>query len=364
MSKPGLQPIAATDIWGGVDRLIARAPSLEDLVAHRLGLLALAGYRARGEQAPPILAAQELMATVTAVTAPTLLRIVRAAAGGPVVLLKGPELAARYPRETLRSYGDLDLLVPDAPAFQQALRAAGFRDAPGNGAETPYHARRLQWEELPLLVEVHSRPNWPARMRPPTPDLLFERLAPSVTGLDGIQALPPDRHAMVVAAHAWAHGPLGTLRDLIDVAVLIEGIDRDDLQQLADSWRMGRMWRTTIRAVDSLVLGARTPGAAQRIWARHLSRARERTVFEWHLESWLSALSAFPLPAATRAVAAALVSDVLPAEDEIWEVKLRRSRLALRNAFLPRSRHHDILRARASPRDAEGAGPTKPKARR
>ena len=93
---------------------------------------------------------------------------VRTACDGPLVLMKGPEVAARYPDPALRGFRDVDLLAPDAPTVQRQLVAAGFEPV---GVPEKYaaihHLRPLAYPGLPLLVEVHDRPKWPARLRLP-----------------------------------------------------------------------------------------------------------------------------------------------------------------------------------------------------
>jgi hypothetical protein len=329
-----------------LDAIVDRAPGPEDLVAHRLAPLAARSYRRRGLPVPALLLEYERAAVAAAVTVPVLLARIRAAAEGPLVLVKGPELAARYPGDALRLFGDLDLLAPDPPAVRRALLAAGFEEAPrASKHETSYHLHPLQWPGLALQVEVHRRPNWPRRLPVPPAATFFERLVPSATGVAGVETLPSERHVLLVAAHAWAHAPLTTLRDLVDLAALLEDCDRDDVQTLADAWGLGRMWRTTVRAVDSVVLATRSAGPAQRVWARHLAGTRERTVFESHLEDWLSTFSLLPPAAAALATARELASEALPAAGESWDAKLRRSRLALRHAFLRKSLHDRKVRS-------------------
>jgi hypothetical protein len=332
------------DFWAAAYALVARAPSVADVLAHRLGLLAAAARRAQGLPVPQAFVAQEQLAAVTVVTARALLRRIRAVCDGPLVIVKGPELAAHYPQDTLRVYGDLDLLAPDAPCLHRALAAAGFDEVNDEARRVPpYHLTRLRAPELPLIVEVHGRPNWPLCLPAPPEDVFFERLEPSATGVTGIETLPRERHALVVAAHAWAHAPLTTLRDLIDIGALIDGLDRSEIQGLADEWRIDRIWRTTLRALDSVVLGSRTPGTAQRLWARHLASTRERTVFESHLEDLLSGFSALPPVTAVLAMLRELARDSTPSPGETWSTKVRRTRLAFQHAFSPKSRHDRAL---------------------
>ena len=94
-------------------------------------------------------------------TAPALLTRVRAACDGPIVLLKGPEVAERYPQRA-RGYGDLDLLVPDGAHVQRALVQDGFREVPDPERFVGvYHLPPLILNGAPLALEIHEAPNWP-----------------------------------------------------------------------------------------------------------------------------------------------------------------------------------------------------------
>jgi hypothetical protein len=117
-----------------------------------------------------------------------------------------------------------------------------------------------------------------------------------------------------------------------------EGSDRGEIRRLAKRWRFERVWRTTIGSVDSLFYGGSLT-TADRIWARHLRGARERTVLESHVGKWLSAYWALPWPRAVVAMGSAVADEFRPAEGENWGQKRARAGRALRNASLPRSQH-------------------------
>ena len=152
---------------------------------------------------------------------PLLLERIRTATEGPLLLVKGPEVARLYPDPALRSFRDLDILVPDAPATQRQLLAAGFQETGDPRLyEQIHHLRPLFWPGLPLLVEVHSSPKWIASLDPPPAAELIRTAARSQAGPPGVLAPSPAQHALLLAAHAWAHRPLSRLRDLIDIAVV------------------------------------------------------------------------------------------------------------------------------------------------
>src|SRR4026207_1478060 len=195
-------------LWSGVDRLVDRATRLDDLYRHGLQLLTARRWRSLGRQLPQKLVASEQAAQLTIEQAGVVLERVRAACRGPVVLLHGLEVASFYPDRTLRSFGDLDLLVEGAPAARQALLGAGFEPL------APRPASPLLWADQPVPVELFDRPTWVAGIQPPSAATLLTYAQPSATGIPGISALPPREHALLVAANAWAHKPLRRASDL------------------------------------------------------------------------------------------------------------------------------------------------------
>ena len=333
-------------LWDGVNRLVDRAPHLADLRSHRLELVAARRWRELGRPVPPELVEEERLSAVVALTTPILLERARAAYDGTMLLMKGPEAAARYPDPALRIFKDLDLLVDDAEAAQRALLAAGFH-AVGDPAlyEDIHHLRPLAFPGLPLTIELHSRPKWIDGLPSPTPRELFAVAEEHPTGFEGVLVLPAAQHALLLAAHSWGHEPLRRLRDLVDVAAVAQGLDRDALRGLAAAWRMERAWTTTVGAADALFLGGSTPWAV-RVWARNLEKARERTVLENHLARWLSNFWALPAPDAIRSLGSTLGREIRPSPGEGWGAKLSRSARAVRNAALRRSEHDESLARR------------------
>ena len=326
------------DLWAAVDGLVDRAPRISDLTFHGLHLLAVRRYRATGRLIPRDLAAAEKNAAVASLVAPIVLREARAAYDRTMVLMKGPEVAVKYRDPVLRPFGDLDLLVPDSDEARRALLAAGFVPAgsPDSGNQS------LRWQDVPVLVEVHDRPRWPRALPLPSRAELLASAAPGSTGVDGVLALSPEHHAMVLAAHSWARGPLRRLVHLVDLAAVTEGLDRRTLDRTARALGMRRVWRTSIGAADALFDGGASP-LALRIWARHLGKAREPTVLESHLGRWLPPWWALTPRGALRANAVTISREVAPRGDESWETKLRRTARAFRNLSRPLSDHHRAL---------------------
>ena len=241
-----------TAIWKAVDRLIDTAPSPRDLGAHGLHLLAVRRWRAEGRPIPTQLIAAERVGSFVALAAPAVLAEARAAYDGPIVVFKGPELAARYPDPGLRSYGDLDLLVPDPKAAYVALVAAGFIPVGPPPADDFHHVQPLHSPRFPLRVELHARPSWVAGAKPPPLDELLQCVQPAAVGAPDVLAPSPAHHVMLLAAHAWTHEPLGRISHLLDIALVTAECDRADLEDLAARWEATRLWATTVAMTDFL----------------------------------------------------------------------------------------------------------------
>jgi hypothetical protein len=342
---------APSPIWPRVDELIDGAPGLQALRAHRIQLLAGRRWRELGREIPEDLRSEEHLAAIRDAIAPDLLARVRAATEQPVVLLKGPEIARRYPAPALRHYIDLDLLAPDAERLQAELLAAGFertedpawafrRDGDGDLFADKHHCHPLRWAGWPMRLEIHRRPSWPAWLPQPPVTELFDLARPA--DADGFLTLPPAPHVLVLAAHLWVTNPFARLRDVLDIALLLPEADPDEVEALAAAWGAGRMWATTQAVVRSVLLGG-PPSSADRFWARHLAAAREQTVIEVHVTRWASPFWALPLRRALPVAAASAASDFRPAVGEPWRSKAKRSLRTLGNLGTPKSRHEDQL---------------------
>ena len=189
---------------------------------------------------------------------------------------EGPGGRAVVADPLTRPYRDLDVLVEDSEATWHTLREAGFQPTGRSGAlsrDPPSPAARLAG------APARRRGAPPAEVArrgatPPTAELL-RTAVPSATGIDGLLALEPARHAVALAVHAWAHVPLGRLCRLVDVAALSQGADRDELARIARSWDVERLWHTTQATIDSLFGDRRRPLVGH-LWARHLWDVRER----------------------------------------------------------------------------------------
>ncbi len=340
---PGAVITHDPSLWARVDALLDRAPRDSDLSFHGLEQLALRRRRQLGGSGDAATLASERAAAATSLLAPLVLQRVLSAANAPVVVMKGPEVAEWWQHPVTRPYRDLDVLVEDSDATWHALREAGFQ--PTGDPELYlgiHHLRPLVWPGLPLVVEIHHEPKWVEGATPPTQELL-RTAVPSATGVPGLLALEPARHAVALAVHAWAHVPLGRLGRLVDVAALAQSSNRDELAEIARRWNVDRIWRLTQASIDSLFGDRRRPLVGH-VWARHLWRARERTVLERHLERWLAPFSAEPATQAAAATRRRLADQFALADGETRTQMLRRSARAAGDAF-KRLSDHDETRA-------------------
>ena len=334
---------ASEALWEAVERILA-ASEIEGIHAHKLGPLAAWYRRARGEPVPPSLLAEERGAVAAMLTSTPLLERVRSACDGPLVLIKGPEIARLYPGQR-RLFVDIDLLVRDVWSVQRELMAAGFVETGWEWVmahhpldvfiKEAHHLRPLKRPELGLKVEIHKHPSWPKRLVPPAPEEILEGAMPSACGIDGILAPDPRHHALILAAHAWKENPLGVMRDLIDVAAVSADTSERELEQAAASWGLERVWRAT-RGTTQALLEAKRLRRPVRLWAGHLESVRERTVLENHLRGWLQGFWMLPPRLALFESREAIRREFLPHAGEPWRQKLARSVHAVRH---PRQAH-------------------------
>ena len=328
-----------------------RAPNTAALREHRLHLIAARSWRARGRHIPNGLRADEHRAAVMALAVPLLVARARAAYSGTLMLMKGPEAAAHHQEPETRYFRDLDFLVDDPSAAQRELVAHGFIEG-GNPrtTEDAQHLRPLAWPGLPLVVELHRRPNCPPWLTAPPTQELFRAAVPSLTGIEGVLAPSPAVHALLLAAHSWAHRPLARLGNLIDVVAVLDGDNRNARTTLLGGGDGGNVANDDRRSRGDS--GGRAVPLVLRIWARHLRPARECTVLESHLRRIAAPIWAMPLRHAPRAFGVALKQVAGKHQDESWGDKRRRSSQALAHAFMTESAHGRAY-GRALERSAE-----------
>jgi hypothetical protein len=328
-----------------VEELVDRAPDLAALTAHRLQLAAARIWRSRGLTIPPELRRQRQQQAIARMVTSVLLKRVRAAYDGQLLLMKGPEVAAWYEHPADRGFRDLDILADDAPAAQRALVAAGFvehRD-PGYYADKQ-HLCPLISPGIALVVEIHRRPNRPAWLPQVQAHQVLELGVPSATGVAGILAPSPGTHALLLAAHSFAHSSMGHLRDVVDVAAVMGGDTSGESEAIAREWDWEGLWQLSHAAVDALLTGEDAP----RVLGGHLRTARERTVFENHVARTAAPVYALPKRRVVRAVTGVMIDTLSPSEDESWPHKLWRSSLAVVHARMPTSKHEQASPQRQS----------------
>jgi hypothetical protein len=336
---------AHRQLWDAVDRLIDRAPSLADLVAHRLHLLAVRRFRDTGRELPDALAMQELVALHRAAAIRTALADVRAAYDGRVLVLKGLSIGVHYPAEHLRPTVDLDVLVDHPRRAYAALVDAGFKPV-GPHHEHYYdglhHLKPLMSPKAAgPLIELHRRPNWVRWVAPPASDELLEMGVESL-GIDGVLVLPPEAGALTTAVHGWGELPLRRIGDLIDVTLLRRQADDRGLAAIARSWGLERMWQTTSDAARFLLEGGPRP-VPLRTWARDLELVRDTMVYEQHVRRYCGPFWAQPAGAAVATTVREVLNDVRRTPEETWANKLRRGREALLHPTRPSSEHKALL---------------------
>jgi Uncharacterised nucleotidyltransferase len=307
-------------LWRAVDALVATATP-QALHAHRLEAFAVERRRRLGLQLSP---PQEITARTAALgerVALELLSRIREVCDGPLMVIKGPEVAALYPPRC-RTYRDLDLLVPDAEAVQGALIADGFVE---DGGAPLHHLAPLRLPGSHFTIEIHRELPWAHLLPPPPLAGVFAAAQPSHVNVPGVNAPSPAHHAVLLAAHGWQHQPLIVLRDLIDVAAAASLVSRDELDEVAAEWRVRKIWRTTIGCADALFNRApRT--TALKILARHLESARVPSKFEYDVSLVLSGFWGLPVPTAGRHAAKLAWSRLRPVHGQTWLSKLGRVR--------------------------------------
>ena len=334
--------------WARVDALIDAAPGLPDLHAHGLHLLAARRWRMSGRPLPAVLVREELQATWRTNAAPRVLAEVRAACDGPVMLVKGPVVATRYPDPAARPFIDLDVLVPDAQAARAAhaaLLGAGFvlSADPAGYPDHLHHLPPVHSPADPIPIEVHSRLKWVDGLRAPTFETLAQGAEPRALGVEGVLAPASGGHALLLAGHLWAHDPLTRLLRILDVSVMAGARDPQRMEALARAWGMDRLWRSTSAVADALFAGSEDDPWPLRTWARGLRTAREPTVAELHLGRLLSPFAIYPPVAALRAVTAAIEGFARPHDGEPWRRKLARTARQIARPRMRRSEHVQAL---------------------
>lgn len=339
-------PLPATGPWPAVARLVDRAPSLDDLAAHKLQLVAARHWRSTGRALPSSAETVELTMLARVYAMKRTLAAARAAYDGDMMVFKGLGVGLRYPDATLRPSADIDLLVDDPQRAQAALIAAGFE--PVGSKEDEFfdglqHLRPLVHPDLGRIpIEVHSHVSWVRWVDPPSTASVLEAGIPSITGIAGLTEPCPAHHAVILAAHSCETTALGRLSELLDIAVVSADVRPEEIDMVARDWGVERMWRTYSRAINAAFFGAPAPGTL-RVWARNLLAARDATVLENHVKRWLSPFWTRPRTRALPAALLALYEDLTPAPGESWSNKMHRFRAGSKSALQPVNQHTEEM---------------------
>ena len=322
-------------LWDRVEELVDRAPSWEALRLHRLHLIAARVRSRRGEAIPTSISDEWRSRTMMALTARAVLKRVRNAYEGRLLLMKGPEVAWRYPDPTDRPFRDLDILVDNPHSAQRSLINAGCVEF---GGQAPHHLPALFWPDVPVLIELHGRPKSPPWLPQVSAEMVFGHATPSHTPIDGLLAPDPGVHALLLAAHDWAHDPLRRLGDVIDIAATLQDSDRAKTTACAREWGWDRLWAMTVAVTDAVTMGGALPKWLS-IWTRHLLTGRDRTVVEHQLTQLVAPAYSVPARQAPRRLARHVRDVVPPRTNETWGHRVRRSRQALFHALMEESVH-------------------------
>lgn len=238
-----------------------------------------------------------------------LARIARLAEGLPLVVLKGPALAAPiYGNVALRAIGDLDLLVAEDQVGRLAsrLEASGYRplEHADEAAVLPHHLPPYVNPSAACPVEIHwqlTRPGAPYTI--PVAEI-WGRLEPlSMPGCTAL-GLAPEDLLIYLAVHATYHHDLIGVgpRPLCDIAQLIavcgDTLSWAAIVERATRWRCGRGLALALALAADLVGAAVPPHVLNALGADQIG-AELRAAAGEQLLSTYAERAAMPAPLAT-----------------------------------------------------------------
>lgn len=265
---------ALREAWAVVDRWLDRQAPVAPWLLEAWGLHLWAASRRGGPGADEMLRQN----AVAQLGQQRTLLLARRALEGPMVLLKGLAAAELWPDPVCRPAGDVDVLVPDADAAWEILRADGWT-LPLDGDEVwqrpdhPWSAYEddRHWHAYPLrppgggaILELHRRAPWPlviheAGMGIPAARLLAHAVPFPSLAVRGVNRLAPTEDALVMAATSWGNYPYEHLRQLVDVWLYMAITDRECVAELAETVGLGRLWRELAGAATAEFAGGATP---------------------------------------------------------------------------------------------------------
>lgn len=171
-----------------------------------------------------------------------MIRDVRTLVDGPLVLMKGIEVAQLYHEPWRRDFVDVDMLVGEVSAADAALRDAGF--------QALHQTASLVRAANPVTIELHRRPSSPRWAHFPADEVIAQS-RPSRTGIDGVLRPRDDHHVVLVAWNYWRDGACRA-RDLVDLQLLRQRTTDEDVRATANDWGVGRIWEATSVLLDAL----------------------------------------------------------------------------------------------------------------
>jgi hypothetical protein len=116
-----------------------------------------------------------------------------------------------------------------------------------------------------------------------------------------------------------------------------------------------------LAAGDWLLRGGDEPGFVP-LWGRYLRQLRDPTVFEMHVQEWLSPFTLAPPRLALRLSAAALGRDLRPLPNETWGDKRRRIGRAVLHPLSPKSAYDRRFGVRPAGGEAASSRSSRPTA--
>jgi hypothetical protein len=213
-------------------------------------------------------------------------------AGVPTLALKGPALAVQaYGDVSLRSYGDVDVLVPPGQAERsvQALLEAGYEDRWAHFGRKPSPDQWHDWgftaPDGKTLVEIHWSIASPLRF--PAVDS-GEAWLPSGhmdVDLGGITvpALRPELLLPALAIHATSHS-WGWLEFAASVAGLLKRtgteLDWDAVLDRVTRWRIRRITAVALHLAQDL-FGNHAPALPDSVRRAILDESSARSLARW-----------------------------------------------------------------------------------
>lgn len=117
------------------------------------------------------------------------------------------------------------------------------------------HLPPLAWPGMPLMIGCTAAHTFRRGCRGSELGTCSSSRFRAPRGSTGCRAPAPAAHALLLAAHAWAHEPLERLADLVGVAAAEKATDPESFRDLAGAWGWRSVWRMTDRIVDALPAG-------------------------------------------------------------------------------------------------------------